>query len=50
MDSKGNSKTILLVFKKETPSQTSWKSWKLPQGGRKNTMPFVSIHMAEAGG
>lgn len=41
---------ILLVLKKETPGQTSWESWKLPQGGRKSTMPFISIHTTKANG
>lgn len=43
MDSKGNSQPILLKFKKETPGQTNWKSWKLPQGRRETTVPIVSI-------
>lgn len=41
MDAKENSKTILLKFKKETPGQTNWKSWKLPQGRRETTLPFI---------
>lgn len=50
MDSKGNSQPILLKFKKETPGQTNWKSWKLPQGRRETTVPIVSIHMVGRSG